>query len=312
MGASMPATAAVTQSSASSAQASVPGAAIRFDIPPGSLGEVTDAFQRVSGLRVVFADAALGSIPSMGVSGTFTAAQALDRLLAGTSVRATLTGVVAMLDVERVSEFVSVTGDAPSASSPKFTEPLRDTPQTIVVIPQSVVEDQGATTLRDALRNTPGITLTAGEGGTAPGDNLLIRGFSARNDVYVDGARDAGVVSRDTFNTEAVEVAKGPSSVVSGRGATGGSVNLVTKAAGLRDFGSVRLTGGSADQRRATADVNRRLGETTGLRLNVMWQDAGVPRLRAAKRVAGIGSLAGTHGEGSRFQQLLRSGLARP
>ena len=114
------------------------------------------------------------------------------------------------------------------------------------MIPQAVFQEQGASSLRDALRNTPGITLTAGEGGTAPGDNLLIRGFSARNDVYIDGARDPGVVSRDTFNTEAVEVAKGPSSVTAGRGSTGGSVNLVTKAANLQDSASARVTGGNA------------------------------------------------------------------
>ena len=86
----------------------------------------------------------------------------------------------------KVEEFVAVTAEAPrpAPSSPNHTEPLRDTPQTIVIIPQGVLREQGATSLRDALRNTPGIALTAGEGGTAPGDNLLIRGFSARNDVY--------------------------------------------------------------------------------------------------------------------------------
>ena len=140
-----------------------------------------------------------------------------------------------------------------------------------------MLQDQGATSLRDALRNTPGITLSAGEGGTAPGDNLLIRGFSARNDVYIDGARDPGVVSRDMFNTEAIEVAKGPSSVTAGRGSTGGSVNLVTKAANLRDSAEARLSAGTDSQKRSTLDVNRRVSESIAVRLNGMWQDSGTP-----------------------------------
>src|SRR6185436_15034603 len=149
---------------------------------------------------------------------------------------------------------------------------------TVAVIPSIVIEEQSATSLRDALRNTPGITLTAGEGGTAPGDNFLIRGFSARNDVYVDGARDPGVSTRDTFNTEALEVTKGPSSSITGRGATGGSINVVTKSPTLQNTFASTLQGGSAESGRITADLNRRLGAHHGARLNVMWQDQGVPR----------------------------------
>jgi catecholate siderophore receptor len=203
----------------------------------------------------------------------------MEKLLMGTSVNAVFAGEgrVVTLDVRGVAEFVAVRGEAPAPASPKYTEPIRDTPQTIVVIPQTVFQEQGATSLRDALRNTPGITLTAGEGGTAPGDNLLIRGFSARNDVYIDGARDPGVVSRDTFNTDVVEVAKGPSSVMTGRGSTGGSVNLVTKTATLLDSAEVRMSGGNATQRRGTFDLNHRVTDSIAFRVNGMWQDSGVP-----------------------------------
>ncbi len=223
-------------SDAASAPAAQDRTAARFDIPPGRLRDVVARFEGVSGIRVTIAMDGIGDIQSAGVTGVMLPQQALERLLSGTGVSSSFTAPNAVtLDIKALSEFVAVSGDAPSPSSPKYTQPIRDTPQTIVVIPQAVLQEQGTTSLRDALRNTPGITLTAGEGGTAPGDNLLIRGFSARNDVYIDGARDPGVVSRDTFNTEAVEVAKGPSSVTAGRGSTGGSVNLVTKAANLQD-----------------------------------------------------------------------------
>lgn len=261
-------------------QAAPSSTTYRFDIPAGPFTDVLAAFEKVTGVHVTMSIASIGAVQSPGAAGTLTAEQALRAMVAGTNVRFRLTSATsATLELITLTEEVEVTGRAPNTavSSPKYTQPLRDVPQTLVVIPQSVLQEQGATTLRDALRNTPGITLTAGEGGTAPGDNLLIRGFSARNDVYIDGARDPGVVSRDTFNTQAVEVAKGPSSVTAGRGSTGGSVNLVTKSATLQNASEMRLFGGNADQRRGTVDVNRRLSETIGLRLNGMWQDSGVP-----------------------------------
>jgi catecholate siderophore receptor len=256
------------------------GPVTRFEIAGGPLSEVVAAFEHTSGVQVTLADSAFGAIWSPGVADQLTAAQALRALLSGTNLSFHFTSpTTAVIELARLAEAVDVVGASTAiVSSPKYTQPLRDTPQTLVVIPQAVLQDQGAVTLRDALRNTPGITLTAGEGGTAPGDNLLIRGFSARNDVYIDGARDPGVVSRDTFNVEAVEVAKGPSSVTAGRGATGGSVNLVTKTAHQENAAQLRLTGGNADQKRGTIDVNRRLSDTVAFRLNGVWQDSGVPR----------------------------------
>jgi catecholate siderophore receptor len=166
-------------------------------------------------------------------------------------------------------------------SSPKYTEPLRNTPQTIMVIPKQVIEEQGATTLRDVLRNVPGLTVAAGEGGVPAGDNLTMRGFSARNDIFIDGVRDLGPQSRDPFNMEQVEVTKGPSSAFNGRGSTGGNINLVSKAPSLnRAFGgTVQL--GTDSTRRFAGDLNLPLqriglGERTALRLNMLSHHSGV------------------------------------
>lgn len=177
---------------------------------------------------------------------------------------------------------VTVEGSAqPKLSSPKFTAPVLDTPQTVVVIPREVFEQQGATTLRDVLRNTPGITFAAGEGGTANGDQMTIRGFDARTDIFVDGIRDAGTYTRDAFNLEQVEVVKGPSSTSSGRGSTGASVNLVSKTPKLETFRAGSAGIGTDDYYRATLDVNQALPDSpiagTAVRLNALWQDAGVP-----------------------------------
>ncbi len=149
----------------------------------------------------------------------------------------------------------------------QYTEPLRDVPQSVTVVPKALIEQQNATSLRDVLRNVPGISMQAGEGGGGPGgDFLSIRGFNARNDVYIDNIRDFGGYSRDPFNFEQVEVVKGPASSYTGRGSTGGSVNLVSKTPGLeRNFYNATLGIGTDEFKRFTVDVNQRL---TGL-----WKD---------------------------------------
>lgn len=168
-----------------------------------------------------------------------------------------------------------------SASSPKYTAPLLDTPQTINVIPQAAMEQQNATTLRDVLRNVPGISIQAGEGGVPNGDNLSIRGYAARTDIFVDGVRDFGGYTRDSFNLSSVEVVKGPSSTYSGRGATGGSVNLVSKEPGMDKAYNATVGMGSDQFRRVTADINQPFQtspvEGTALRLNAMWNDSNAP-----------------------------------
>ena len=165
------------------------------------------------------------------------------------------------------------------ARDPQFTEPLVDTPQTVNVVPEAVIEQRAATTLRNVLRNVPGISMQAGEGGVPAGDQLTIRGFSARTDLFVDGVRDFGGYARDPFNLEQVEVVKGPASTYSGRGSTGGYINLVSKTPRLNAFSQADLSVGTDAYKRLTADLNRPLGDgkNTALRLNLMAHDAEVP-----------------------------------
>ena len=143
--------------------------------------------------------------------------------------------------------------------SPRVQGPLRDVPQTVSVIPEAVIKEQNATSLRDVLRNVPGISIQAGEGGISAGDNLSIRGFNARTDIFVDNVRDFGGYTRDPFNFEQVEVFKGPSSTNAGRGSTGGSVNLVSKSARLEPFYAADVGGGTDNYFRATLDINQPL-----------------------------------------------------
>ncbi|MES2597753.1 MAG: TonB-dependent siderophore receptor [Verrucomicrobiota bacterium] len=161
--------------------------------------------------------------------------------------------------------------------TPKYTQPLRDIPQTITVVPKSVMQERGATSLRDVLRNVPGVTMQAGEGGVPAGDNMSIRGFNARTDMFVDGIRDFGGYTRDPFNMEQVEVSKGPSSSNAGRGSTGGSVNMVSKAPTLEAsyLGDVGV--GTNDYLRTTVDVNQPIGDHMALRVNSVYHTASTP-----------------------------------
>ena len=262
-----------------------------FDIAAGPLRTVLAEFERITRLRVVMASDAINEISSPGLSGSFTPSQALARLLAGTSVtsRMTAPGTVS-LEIRLTSESVDVTGAAPvpAPSSPKYTRPLVEVPQTIEVIPREVMEAQGVTTLSDALRNVPGISLQAGEGGGASntsGDMFNLRGFSAANSLFVDGVRDDGLMSRDVFNLEQVEVFMGPTGSDVGRGNAAGYVNMQTKAPHVQSAYAVTYAYGSADQNRTTVDLNHALplGTTdswlgkTAVRLNALWQDGGVP-----------------------------------
>lgn len=163
-------------------------------------------------------------------------------------------------------------------SSPKFTQPLRDTPQTIQVISNQVFTQQGATTLTEALRNSAGVgTFYAGENGnTNTGDAIYMRGFDTSSSLFVDGIRDLGSISRDLFNIEQVEVVKGPAGTDNGRSAPTGAINLSSKQAYLEDAISGTATTGTDSQNRVTADVNQTLGESSAVRVNLMWQDSDV------------------------------------
>lgn len=164
-------------------------------------------------------------------------------------------------------------------SSPKFTQPLLDTTQSISVITRELIQQQGATTLTEALRNSPGVgTFYVGENGnTSTGDSIYMRGFDTSGSIFVDGVRDLGSISRDVFNIEQVEVAKGPAGTDYGRTAPTGSVNMASKQPQLGNGLSGTMAYGSGQHKRATADWNQTTGENSAFRLNVMGQESGVP-----------------------------------
>ncbi len=182
----------------------------------------------------------------------------------------------------------------------RMTAPLLDTPQTVTVVPQQIIREQASSTVMDALRNVPGITFRAGEGG-AQGDVPYIRGFDARNDIFRDGVRDPGWYTRDSFSVDSVEVLKGPSSFMFGRGSTGGVINMNTQVAGVRharrprtlraypvksplfvsapsaDFIEIMGTVHTGPGARSVLDANKQINEQAAARIQVMGQRYDIP-----------------------------------
>ena len=164
-------------------------------------------------------------------------------------------------------------------------KPLSETPQTIQVLTEQQLEEQGATDLRDVLDNVPGVTVGTGENGNAFGDRYIIRGHEARSDVFVDGLRDPGMTTRETFAVDQIEITKGPSSSFAGRGSTGGAVNSITKKAST-DYQFTRIDAGigTDDYYRVTLDGNLPLTDTLAVRANLLYGYEEVPNRNFSDR----------------------------
>ncbi len=279
---SRPALAAAAK--ADPANGGVPAATLplkRFDIPAGPLDEVIAAYEKATGIKVrnVLPEGTLGGFKSAGLIGLYREEEALRLLLNGTGLNYRVEDATTVVVGIQARDTVSVTASVDnSISLDKFTQPLIDTPQSVTVVPQLVMQDQAVSTLRDSLRNVPGISLAAGEAG-AQGDNLTIRGFTARNDIFLDGIRDFGSYYRDSFNYEQVEALEGPAGVQFGRGSTGGVINQESKVPGIEKFVEVQTQFGTDLTRRLTADINSPMSNAIGgtaFRLNGMFQNSNV------------------------------------
>jgi catecholate siderophore receptor len=160
----------------------------------------------------------------------------------------------------------------------RHVKPLAETPQTITVLTQTQIQESGRTDLKDILAAQPGISLGTGENGNAFGDRYIIRGHEARSDVFVDGLKDPGMTTRESFAVEQIEVTKGPSSTFAGRGSTGGAINSITKQASTEyDFNKVSAGIGTDDYRRATLDSNYKINDDLAVRANVLHSYTEVP-----------------------------------
>ena len=159
---------------------------------------------------------------------------------------------------------------------PKQVAPLIDTPKSIVVLSKDTIEQTASNSLQDALRTVPGITFAAAEGGNPIGDRPFIRGFDAQGSIYVDGVRDLASQSREVFAIDSVQIVRGSDSTLGGRGSAGGTINILTKLPQASTFGSATATYGNGDYKRATVDLNVKVGPTAAFRIEGLYHDQSV------------------------------------
>jgi hypothetical protein len=207
--------------------------------------------------------------------------------------------------------------NAGRTSISKLPADLRYVPQSVTVVNKALMESQGVSSLADALRNVPGITIGGAEGSQI-GNNINLNGFSARTDIYLDGFRDRGQYYRDTFALDQVEVLMGPSSMLFGRGSTGGVINQVSKKPQMKAATEVTGSVTTNGLVRATADYNTPTGDTSAFRISAMAQD-GRPSTRDEMTVQdfgiapswrlGIGTPTENHPVGTASAQPRHAGL---
>jgi catecholate siderophore receptor len=156
----------------------------------------------------------------------------------------------------------------------KTLQDPHDIPQAVTTITKKIIEEQNAGSLKEALRNVSGLTFNAAEGGRA-GDNMMLRGFYTFGDMYLDGIRDTAQYNRETFNLEQIDVLRGSAAMLFGRGQAGGVINQVTKTATLKDKNKITASLGQYDHFELKGDFNKKIGDTTAVRVNVMNRDEG-------------------------------------
>ena len=229
---------------------------------------------KISGVRAV-ARNRMARLAVVGIAGLAASSVALAQ---GQVADETQEGDEILVAAAAGGETVDVKGARKSPNSPKYTAPLLDTPQTVTVIDSATIRGQNLLTLREVLSTAPGITFGAGEGGGGYGDSINLRGYSANNDITIDGVRDSAQYTRtDPFNLEQVELINGANSVYGGAGSLGGSINIVSKAPHGRNETIVTGAIGTDSYYRGTVDADYMVADGIAFRLNLMAHDNDVP-----------------------------------
>ncbi|WP_454691667.1 TonB-dependent siderophore receptor [Achromobacter aloeverae] len=281
----------MASASAQPAPASAP-ARLNFDIPQGSLDQALSRFGRQSGAAVSVNAALTAGIRSAGVQGSYTASEALARLLAGTGLQAvqdasgeyTLralpvpgaadAGATTLPEVRVIgtSDTVAERVNPPTTVGSKTPLTQREIPQSVSVVTQSQIQERNLMDMNDALRKTPGIVVTPYRDGRA---DLFSRGFPV-DTMQLDGLpislnmTENGLLAPDLAMYDRVETLRGPAGLYNGFGGPGGTVNLVRKRPldDLAATAEVRV--GTDHEYRGLADLSTPLNDDKTLRARVV------------------------------------------
>src|SRR5262249_22739573 len=152
----------------------------------------------------------------------------------------------------------------------KTNTPLINIPQSVNVVTKEFIRDQNFQSVTEVTRYVPGVAIHQGEGNR---DELVIRGVDSSANFFVNGFRDDVQYFRDLYNAQSVEILKGPSALIFGRGAGGGLVNRTLKEAdGTRVYEATGQVG-SYNDKRVTLDAGQAVNENVAVRLNMMYEN---------------------------------------
>lgn len=275
-------TATVNQALAqSSAQSS-------FSVPAGPLHRALTVFGRQAGLQVTYLSAAATGKMSPGYSGSATREQALAKILAGSGLIYSFpnAGTVAISAPSSTARNLATDGSTQlstikvqgenawgpvdgmvatqSATGTKTGTPLKNTPQAVNVITRDQMEAQGASTVTQVLRYTPGVVAQYSDTDVRH-DWLTVRGFMPGR--YRDGlrlpfgARGYSQPKIEPYGLERAEILKGPASVLYGQGLPGGMLNMVSKRPRDEEIREVEIQYGSHDRFQAAFDIGGKFDE---------------------------------------------------
>jgi len=145
--------------------------------------------------------------------------------------------------------------------------PILDVPQSVSVITDEEIKDQGFREIGDIIRYMPGVNTSQGEGHR---DAVVFRGVRSTADFYQDGVRDDVQYYRSLYNVEQLEILRGPNALLFGRGGTGGLINRVSKKAEIGEaFGSIDFGADSFGAADLAVDANFATSDSTAVRLNL-------------------------------------------
>ncbi len=156
-----------------------------------------------------------------------------------------------------------------SNTATKTESELRDIPQAVSVVSQEQIKDQAIQSIAEAIRYTPGVTAIQGEGNR---DAIVFRGNATTGDFFIDGTRDDVQTYRDLYNTDRIEVLKGPSGMIFGRGGAGGVINRVSKEANWSKASQITAQYGADQQKRISADFNQVMRDEIAFRINTVYE----------------------------------------
>jgi iron complex outermembrane receptor protein len=273
-----------------------------FSVPAGPLHRALTIFGRQAGLQVTYLSAAATGKTSPGFSGSAPREQALAEILAGSGLTYSFpnVGTVAIsapapgvgnvasdgstqlntIEVQGENAWGPVDGivATQSATGTKTGTPLKNTPQAVNVVTRDQMEAQGAATVTQVLRYTPGVVAQYSDTDVRH-DWLTVRGFVPGR--YRDGlrlpfgARGYSQPKIEPYGLERTEILKGPASVLYGQGLPGGMLNMVSKRPRDEEIREVELQYGTHDRFQAAFDVGGKLDEEGTL----LYRMVGVGRL---------------------------------